>query len=108
MRKFLIIQLTRMGDTLQTTPLLAGLKRKYPRCLICLYIIRGMAKVLEGNENVDEMIYFDPQDTLDELMRDDSASLLRSYDKLKRDVETPPVSGRAHQSQTGLTLLVTS
>jgi len=88
MRKFLIVQLTRMGDTLQTTPLLAGLKRKYRDSHICLYIIRGMARVLEGNENVDEMIYFDPQDMLDELILDDSAGLLRCYSELKSDIET--------------------
>jgi len=87
MRKFLIIQLTRMGDTLQTTPLLAGLKREYPGCHICLYIIRGMARVLQGNDNVDEMMYFEPQDMLDELMLDDSAGLLRCYAKLKSDIE---------------------
>jgi len=88
MQKFLIVQLTRMGDTLQTTPLLAGLKEKYPDCYICLYIIPGMARVLEGNEHVDEMIYLEPQAVLDELLLDDSASLLRCYDRLKRDIET--------------------
>jgi ADP-heptose:LPS heptosyltransferase len=88
MRKFLIVQLTRMGDTLQTTPLLAGLKQEYPGCHICLYIIRGMARVLQGNENVNEMIHFEPQDMLDELMSDDSAGLLRCYAKLKSEIET--------------------
>jgi ADP-heptose:LPS heptosyltransferase len=88
MRKFLIVQLTRMGDTLQSTPLLAGLKQKYPDCSICLYIIRSAAKVLEGNPNVDEMIYFDPGEMLNDLMLDDSAGLLKCYEKLKRVIET--------------------
>ena len=88
MRKFLIIQLTRMGDTLQSTPLLAGLKKKHPGCFISLFIIRNAARVLEGNENVDEMIYFEPQEMLDELMLDDSAGLLRCYDELNRVIGT--------------------
>ncbi|MCK5557211.1 MAG: glycosyltransferase family 9 protein, partial [Candidatus Hydrogenedentes bacterium] len=88
MRKFLIVQLTRMGDTLQTTPLLAGLKTKYPDCSICLYIIRSAAKVLEENENVDEMIYFDPGEMLDDLMLYDSAGLLKCYGRLKGVIET--------------------
>jgi len=88
MRKFLIAQLTRMGDTLQSTPLLAGLKQKYPDCSISLYIIRSAAKVLEDNPNVDEMIYFDPGEMLNCLMLDDSGGLLRCYEKLKSVVET--------------------
>ena len=88
MRKILVVQLTRMGDTLQTTPLLAGLKKQYPDCHVCLYIIPSMAKVLEGNKNVDEMIYFEPQRMLDDLMLDDSASLLRCYDELRGTIET--------------------
>jgi ADP-heptose:LPS heptosyltransferase len=88
MRKFLIVQLTRMGDTLQSTPLLAGLKQKYPDCSISLYIIRSAANVLEGNPHVDEMIYFDPGEMLNDLMLDDSAGLLNCYSKLKRVIET--------------------
>jgi len=88
MRKFLIVQLTRMGDTLQSTPLLAGLKQNYPDCSISLYIIRSAAKVLEGNPHVDEMIYFDPGEMLNDLMLDDSAGLLNCYSKLKGVIET--------------------
>ena len=44
MKKILILNLSRLGDHLQTSPLIAGLKRKEPDCRITLL---GNVKFIE-------------------------------------------------------------
>jgi len=87
MNRILVVQLTRIGDTLQSTPLLAGLKAKYPDSHIAVLVRPGLERVIETNPAVDEIIVFDSQPLLDSLIKQDSGGLLRSYDAARRLVD---------------------
>ena len=59
MTEILIINLTRMGDLLQTTPLMAGLKEKHPGSRITLLVNTAFAGICEGIPFIDELLVFD-------------------------------------------------
>ena len=59
MKEILIINLTRMGDLLQTTPLMAGLKSKYPDSNITLLVRTDFSEVCKGIPHIDNLIKFD-------------------------------------------------
>ncbi len=59
MRQILIINLTRMGDLLQTTPLMAGIKSKYPGSRISLLVNSAFTEVCRGIPCIDDLIEFD-------------------------------------------------
>jgi ADP-heptose:LPS heptosyltransferase len=59
MKDILIINLTRMGDLLQTTPLMAGLKNKYPGLRITLLANAAFAEICRGIPLIDDLIFFD-------------------------------------------------
>jgi ADP-heptose:LPS heptosyltransferase len=46
----------RFGDILQLTPMLQGLKKKYPDCRITFFTSSEMSDLLAGNPDVDEVI----------------------------------------------------
>lgn len=52
----LIIRLHRLGDVLQLTPMLHGLKDKYPESRLSFLVGKDCAEVLAGNPDVDEII----------------------------------------------------
>ncbi len=57
--EILIINLTRMGDLLQTTPLMAGLKAKYPESRITLLVNSAFTEVCKGIPYIDDLMEFD-------------------------------------------------
>ena len=57
--EILIINLTRMGDLLQTTPLMAGMKTKYPDSRITLLVNSAFTEVCKGIPYIDNLIEFD-------------------------------------------------
>ncbi len=59
MKNILILNLTRMGDLLQTTPLIAGLKEKYPASKITLLANNNFADICKGIPFIDELYTFD-------------------------------------------------
>ena len=59
MKEILIINLTRMGDLLQTTPLMAGLKAKHPDSNITLLVRSDFSEVCKGIPYIDDLIKFD-------------------------------------------------
>ena len=59
MKEILIINLTRMGDLLQTSPLMAGLKTKYPDSTITLLVRTDFSEVCKGIPYIDKLIKFD-------------------------------------------------
>ncbi len=61
--KILIIKLGAMGDVLRTTPLLTGLKRRYPECRITWLVDSKSFEVLEGNPLI-ETLWVCSKDTL--------------------------------------------
>ncbi len=83
MDRILVVQLTRIGDLLQSTPLLAGLKEKYPDSHIAVLVRPGLKRVIEHNPAVDETIVLDTQPLLDALIKDESTGFLQSYDVIR-------------------------
>ena len=69
MNRILAVQLTRIGDALQSTPMLAGLKEKYPDSHITVLVRPGLKRVIENNPSVDEIVVFDTQPLLDSLIK---------------------------------------
>ena len=52
----LVIRMHRFGDILQLTPMLQGLKKKYPYCRIIFFTASEMSQLLADNPDVDEII----------------------------------------------------
>lgn len=78
--RILVSQTTRMGDVIQTTPLLRGLKQKYPGAHIT-FMVRNMGKpIAESNPDVDDVIVYDEDDMFLSLRAQDSDRLLRAYE----------------------------
>ena len=59
MKEILIINLTRMGDLLQTTPLIQGFKEKYPDVTITLLVNSKFTEICTGIPLIDDLIVFD-------------------------------------------------
>lgn len=55
MRKILIVNLTRFGDLLQTSPTIAGLKEAHPEVEVCVLAERNFADVCRGLPGVDRV-----------------------------------------------------
>lgn len=55
---FIIVGLTRMGDILQSTPLLMGLKESYPQCRITYLANEPYAEICKGIPLIDDLITF--------------------------------------------------
>lgn len=51
----LVLQLARFGDFLQTTPLLAALKRRYAGCRLTVLVNENLADLARGNPDVDQV-----------------------------------------------------
>jgi ADP-heptose:LPS heptosyltransferase len=68
MKEILIINLTRMGDLLQTTPLMAGLKEANPGVRITLLINSSFVGICKGIPFIDELIVFDMHGFRDRLL----------------------------------------
>ncbi len=59
MKEVIILNLTRMGDLIQTTPVMQGIKEKYPECRITLVVNGLFEKICSFIPHVDEVIVFD-------------------------------------------------
>ena len=57
-RNILILSLTRMGDLIQTTPLIKGLKEQYPDAKITLMVSSDFKDVVSLIPGVDDSIVF--------------------------------------------------
>jgi hypothetical protein len=56
MKKVLVIQLCRLGDLLQTTPMLRGLRREHPEAEISLMVLDGFASAPIPSRLFDRLI----------------------------------------------------
>jgi ADP-heptose:LPS heptosyltransferase len=59
LKEILIINLTRMGDLLQTTPLMAGIKSKYPDSRITILVNSAFTEVCKGIPYIDDLMDFE-------------------------------------------------
>ncbi len=58
-RNICIIKPSALGDVVQTLPLLAPLKTRFPSAKLSWVINRGLAGLLEGHPHIDQLIPFD-------------------------------------------------
>lgn len=58
-KRILIVKLAAIGDVLRTTPLLAGLKRAYPRSYITWVVDKEALPLLKNNPLIDRLLAFD-------------------------------------------------
>lgn len=54
-----LIKPSALGDVVQTLPVVAGLRRRWPAATISWVVNRGFASLIEGHPDVDEVIPFD-------------------------------------------------
>jgi ADP-heptose:LPS heptosyltransferase len=78
MKEILIVNLTRMGDLLQTTPLMAGLKDKYPESRITLVLNSAFIGICKGIPFIDNLIDFDMKGYQQRLLQSEY-SLVENY-----------------------------
>lgn len=78
--RILVAQMTRMGDVLQTSPLIRSLKQLHPSAYIAV-MVRQMGKAIaECNPDVDEVIVYEEDDMFLDLKSEDSDRFLRAYE----------------------------
>ncbi len=61
MKRILILNFTRIGDLIQTSPLLAGLKEQHPGCHITMAANVSFMGICKNLPNIDELVVFDPK-----------------------------------------------
>lgn len=83
MRKILIVNLTRFGDLLQTSPIIVGLKAQHPEAELHVLVERNFAPACRGIPGIDRLREID----LDELGRRLLAENLRgAYDAVEQTI----------------------
>lgn len=86
--RILVVQTTRMGDVLQTSPLLHMLREKDPDAHITI-MVRGMGKTIaEHHPAVDEVIVYNEDDLFLDMRSQDSDRLLKAYRRADRCVQS--------------------
>lgn len=77
--RILIVQMTRMGDVIQTTPLIRALKQNRPDSHITV-VVRGMGKAIaHRNPDIDDIVIYDEEQMFRQLRAEDTDKLLRAY-----------------------------
>ena len=78
--RILVAQTTRMGDVLQTSPLIQALRDKHPDAHITVQV-RRMGKVIaERHPAVDKVIVYNEDEMFLDLRAQDSNRLLKAYE----------------------------
>jgi ADP-heptose:LPS heptosyltransferase len=78
LKKIIIINLTRMGDILQTSPLMAALKEKYPESTLTLLANSAFSEICRGIPFIDEVITFNMKGFRERMIKDEY-SLVANY-----------------------------
>jgi|Deesub1362A_J573_1020465.scaffolds.fasta_scaffold00087_87 ADP-heptose:LPS heptosyltransferase len=86
MKDVIIVNLTRMGDLLQTTPVIAGLKEKYPAVRITLLVSPAFFEICNYIPYVDRVLTFDGKKVIESLNNDDFISGFRYVEDSLRTV----------------------
>jgi len=76
--RVLIVNLTRFGDLLQTSPTVAALHQRYPGATVTVVAEKNFADVCEGIPGIDRIYRLD-LDRLGALLLDGGTALLESY-----------------------------
>jgi len=85
--RILVMQTTRMGDVLQTSPLVRGLKQMHPGAHVTMMVRRMGRTMAERNPDVDDVFVYDEDSMFLDLRAQDSDRLLRAYRKAEEYIQ---------------------
>jgi ADP-heptose:LPS heptosyltransferase len=86
--RILVIQTTRMGDVVQTSPLVHELREQYPDAHIA-FMVRRMGKTIaEHHPDADEIIIYDEDEMFLNMRPRDSGKLLAAYRNAESIIDT--------------------
>ncbi|MCX5769873.1 MAG: glycosyltransferase family 9 protein [Candidatus Hydrogenedentes bacterium] len=77
--RILVLQTTRMGDVLQTSPLIRALRYKYPGAHIAVMVRRMGKTIAERNPDINQVLIYDEDSIFLDLRSQDSDRLYRAY-----------------------------
>ncbi len=87
-KNILVLNHTRMGDLIQTTPLILGLKEKEPDCRITMLANAKFAGILKFVPAIDELITLDiAKFATDDTKEPDVVAMYEYLDKLASNIE---------------------
>ncbi len=85
MKNFLIVNLTRMGDLIQTTPVLRGIKEIYPEAVTTLMVNSDFEGIIPFLPGVDRVF---PVNIRDIVFQVDGGEIVEAYRSLKALLDT--------------------
>lgn len=85
--RILVAQLTRMGDVLQTSPLIRAIRRRHPNAHITAMVRRMGKAIAECNPDINEIIVYEEDDLFRKLRMNDSDEFLRAYECVVDHIE---------------------
>lgn len=85
-QNILLVNITRLGDMLQATPTIAGLKRENPGCRITVLVEKQFAEVCHFIPNIDEVVALDLAMTVRSLAREQDG-IVDAYEYLTEIVD---------------------
>jgi ADP-heptose:LPS heptosyltransferase len=86
MKEILLVNLTRMGDLIQTTPVMEGLKRAYPGARITLLVNSEFREICKDLPFVDRLLAFDKV-ALRKMLRGEEHTLVECYRRIESFVD---------------------
>jgi ADP-heptose:LPS heptosyltransferase len=86
MKEILLINLTRMGDLIQTTPVMEGLKKSYPGARITLLVTSVFAEICRDLPFIDRLLTFD-KPAFRTMIRGEEHTLVDCYRRLESFID---------------------
>ncbi|MDZ4860390.1 MAG: glycosyltransferase family 9 protein [Candidatus Hydrogenedentes bacterium] len=78
-KRILVAQMTRMGDVLQTSPLIRALKQREPESHITVMVRRMGKSIAECNPDINDILVHEEDEVFRDLQSDDPDRLLKVY-----------------------------
>ena len=85
--RILIVQTTRLGDVLQTTPLIHMVRRKHPDAHITLLVRQMSRAIADRNHDINDVMIYDEDELYRRLIADDSNKLLEAYQLTNKRIQ---------------------
>ncbi len=86
--RILVSQTTRMGDVLQTSPLVRAIRHKHPDAHIAMLVRRMGRTIAERNPDINEVIVYEEDSMFLDMRARDSDRLLRAYEAAEGYIQT--------------------
>jgi ADP-heptose:LPS heptosyltransferase len=87
MKEILLVNLTRMGDLIQTTPVMEGLKESYPGARITLLVNSVFAEICQDLPFIDRLLAFD-KPAFRRMILGEERSLVDCYRELEAFIDS--------------------